>query len=230
VVLEPASDTKAAEIEVPLFAHADHVGKKMPDGAAVSCDTCHESKVADGTREVGVLEKAAKCVTCHDHGKYAEITGGASAAYVANCVACHAAGVPASGTSLAAGSRIAISGILGEQLHPLDTPCKDCHAVGIAGETIVRGQKSPELLSGRGWYEGARTARGGYHDADGGNKFSNEACYCCHWANQGESRERYRRPRGMEEYTLGVLRREAGKLLAPAIRDGKFPGRECAGQ
>ena len=229
VALEPASDTKAGEIEVPLFAHADHVGKKMPDGTAVSCDTCHESKVPDAKREVGVLEKAAKCVTCHDHGKNAEITGGATAAYVANCVACHKAGVPASGTSLAAASRIAITGILAKQLHPLDRPCKDCHAADIAGETVVRGQKSPELLSGRGWYKGPRPARGGFHDAEGGNNFSNEACYCCHWSNQGESRERYRRPRGMEEYTLEVLRREAGKLLAPAIRDGKFPGRECAG-
>jgi len=230
VALEPQRDAKAAEIEVPLFAHADHVGKTMPDGSAVSCDTCHESKLPDGTRAVGVLEKAAKCVTCHDHGKNAGITGGASAAYVANCVACHTAGVPASGTSIAAASRIAITGILGEQLHPLDTPCKDCHAAGIAGEPLVRGKQSPEFLSGRGWYEGARAARGGFHDDDGGNKFSSEGCYCCHWANQGESRERYRRPRGMEEYTLRVLRLEAGKLLAPGIRDGKFPGRECAGR
>jgi hypothetical protein len=224
-------EAKKSRVSVPFFRHADHVGKEL-DGQTVSCIDCHASEIAAGKNAVGVLETARSCKSCHNHGKYAAITAKVSDPYVENCLRCHKLGVPPNGGELPPQERQFVAGILDQQYHPDPStrPCETCHEASINGPLQLRRENQTPLLFGSGFYVGSDGE--GFHkanEAPGGVDVNrSEVCMCCHWAQQTESRERYKWPPSISPGAkLTELRNAA--LRRPTLYRN-YPGLDCCRQ
>ena len=236
------AESSGKEIDAPLFAHADHVGKPLPDGKKLACEACHENEVPDGRADVGVRPEALACKPCHSHRDAPQSTGKASGDFVASCVYCHKLGVPGAGDKLPPEERVFVAGFTGRQLHPQpqERACDTCHGTLVAellgGATSVA-VDSPESLFGSGYWRGA--GRSEFHKtfraeegklARNGTEFSDGECACCHWAQQGQA-EAVNQGRAPFRWPPSVL---AGKSLQvrrglanELLRKRDYPGGPC---
>lgn len=178
-VLEPVFEE--ALVDVPLFAHRDHVGKALPDGnqaAPLSCVDCHEGALPDGQARVGVKPQALRCSPCHSHRERPGITGGVSVAYVESCLRCHARGVPPRGPG-SPSRRDLLTGVLGRQYHPhpdegLGT-CAQCHR-----------ESNPDLtrMAGTAGLTAVGVGINEFHKNGNPQPAGTRDCTRCHWGKE----------------------------------------------
>ncbi|MBI4607128.1 MAG: hypothetical protein HY721_34625 [Planctomycetes bacterium] len=184
---------------VPLFAHAEHVGRaRLVRGkeAKLTCLDCHEGNLEDGVAGIGIQPQAKACTSCHDHKNQFQITGRVREAYLQTCAKCHTKGVPPSrprGWSPDAVARDRIVGAAAHQFHPVPptapdakdgVSCCECHFRARADR--ARPDTEP-CVTAQGFVKGGGPGRAKFHvDKTETDRSVLRDCCSCHWGDVSE--------------------------------------------